>query len=185
MTGRNKQRLQMPARGAESVTEDGVARPGVPMGGRECARRWLRAGWMDRIRLLWSLGSLTLWPIHSGGGASPGRNALPQARAFGGALLAGQTAQDGQGSGRSQGLTKLSLVMALAWQSWCLPTATCARTRQEALSSPSVRDGAQPNGPFDVFSPLPFLSSSRSGRDRRRKEVHRPIVFAVVPEILT
>ena len=103
MTGGNKQRLQMPARGAESVTEDGVARPGVPDGGRECARRWLRAGWMDRIRLLWSLGSLTLWPIPSGGGASPGRNALPQARALCGAFLAGQTAEEAQGSGRSQG----------------------------------------------------------------------------------
>ncbi len=103
MTGGNKQRLQMPARGAESVTEDGVAGPGVPDGGRECARRWLRAGWMDRIRLLWSLGSLTLWPIPSGGGASPGRNALPQARALCGAFLAGQTAEEAQGSGRSQG----------------------------------------------------------------------------------
>ena len=160
MTGGNKQRLQMPARGAESVTEDGVARPGVPDGGRECARRWLRAGWMDRIRLLWSLGSLTLWPIPSGGGASPGRNALPQARTLCGAFLAGQTAEEAQGSGRGQ--DKSSLVEALAIV-LPYPTATCTRTRQEALYRkstffPSVRHGSQPDGPFKSLPKYSLLT---------------------------
>ena len=70
---------------------------------------------MDRIRLLWSPGSLTLWPIPSGGGASLGRNALPQARALCGAFLAGQTAEEAQGSGRSQGqvVTRKALAIML------------------------------------------------------------------------
>ena len=160
MTGGNKQRLQMRARGAESVTEDGVAGPGVPEGGRECARRRLRAGWMDRIRLLWSPGSLTLWPIPSGGGpARAGMRCRRRGRWLGGALLAGQTAEEGQGSGPSQGQTDKVVTstsrLSWPWQSRCLPSQPALEQDKRHSTLLLFGTGAQPDGPFMHFSPFP------------------------------
>ena len=137
---------------------------------------------MDRIRLLWSPGSLTLWPIPSGGGASLGRNALPRARALCGAFLAGQTAEEAQGSGRSQGqvVTRQGPGNHAAFQPQPALEQDKRHYTEKVLSF--LLFGTEPS-PAALSSLYQDTLFSRSGRDRRRKEVRRPIVLALVPEI--